>query len=98
MFARAPRPLLANMQRALLDKYQPIPDKGPKVTAHVRALWQGILDDTMRAEDYTAESWKEVSANIKSGQTVIASLGGLVSLTLVDRSEESGNRFYRYCV
>ena len=96
--AQAPRPLLANMERSLLDKYQPIPDKEPKVTAHVRAMWQDILDDTMRAGDYTAESWKEVSANRKLSQATITSLGRLVSLTLVDRSEESGKRCYRYRV
>ena len=31
--ARAPRPLLAFMEPSLLDKYQPIPDNEPQVTA-----------------------------------------------------------------
>jgi len=39
------------MERSLLDKYQPIPDKEPNVTAHVRFLWQDILDDTTRADE-----------------------------------------------
>jgi hypothetical protein len=93
---QAPRPLLANMERSLLDKYQPIPDKEPQVTAHVRAIWQDVLDDKMRAEDYTAESWKEASANRKLADATIKSLGRLVSLTLVDRSDENGKRCYRY--
>jgi hypothetical protein len=95
---QAPRPLLAAMQQALLDKYQPIPDKEPQVTAHVRTVLQDILDDTMRANDYTAESWKEVSDNRKLSEPTIKALGRLVSLTLVDRNEEGGKRCYRYRV
>jgi len=96
--AQAPRPLLANMnmERSPLDKYQPIPDKELQVTDHVRALWQDILDDTMRAEDYTDEIWKELSVNRKLGEATIKALGRLVSLTLVDRSDENGKRCYRY--
>jgi hypothetical protein len=96
--AQAPQPLLASMERAVLDKYQPIPDKEPQVTAHVRTVLQELLDGTMRAEDYTAESWKEMSTNRKLSEPTIKSLGGLVSLTLVDRNEESGKRCYRYRV
>jgi hypothetical protein len=96
--AQAPRPLLASMQPALLEKYQPIPDKEPQVTAHVRTVLRDILDDTMRADDYTTQSWKEVSDNRKLSEATIKSLGRLVSLTLVDRNEESGKRSYRYRV
>lgn len=96
--AQAPRPLLAAMQPALLDKYQPIPDTEPQVTAHVRSVLQDILDDTMRADDYTTESWKEVSNNRQLSEATIKSLGRLVSLTLVDRNEENGKRSYRYRV
>jgi hypothetical protein len=95
---QAPRPLLANMERSLLNKYQPIPDKEPQVTAHVRALWQDVLDDTMRAKDYTEETWKEASVTRKLADATIKSLGRLVSLTLVDRSDENGKRCYRYRV
>ena len=94
--AQAPRPLLPNMERSLLDKYQPIPDQEPKVTVRIRALWQDFLEDTMHADDYTAETWKEVSTNRKLGQATIKSLGRFVSLTLVDRSEAGGKRSYRY--
>jgi len=94
--AKAPRPLLANMERCLLDKYKPIPDKEPKVTAHVRTIWQDLLDDSMRADDYTTNAWKEVSTNRKLSQATIESLGRLVSLTLVDRSEDGGKHCYRY--
>lgn len=95
---QAPRPLLANMERFLLDKYQPIPDKEPKVTAHVRAMLQDVLDGTMRADDFTAELWKEESPKQKETQETVKSFGRFVSLTLVDRSEEGGKRSYRYRV
>ena len=95
---QAPRPLLASMERAVLDRYQPIPDKEPQVTTRVRGLLKDILHDTMRLDDYTPESWKEISTNRKRSQAAIKSLGRLVSLTLVDRREERGKRSYRYRV
>ena len=94
--AQAPRRLLTNMERSLLAKYQPVPDKEPKVTARIRALWQDFLDDTMRADDYTADTWKEVSTDRELSQATIKSLGRFISLTLVDRSDEGGKRSYRY--
>jgi hypothetical protein len=96
--AQSPRRLLASMGRSLLEKYQPIPDKEPQLTAHVRGVWQDILGDTMRAGDYTTEGWKEITDNTKSAQATIKALGRLVAVTLVDRSEESGKRSYRYRV
>ena len=50
----------------------------------------------MRRDDYTTEAWNEISENRKLSQATIKSLGGLVSLTLVDRSETGGKRSYRY--
>jgi hypothetical protein len=96
--ARAPQPLLASIQRGVLNKLQPIPDMEPKITAHIHGLLQDMLRDTMRPEDYTPESWKEISTYRKRSQAAIKSLGELVSLALVERTEESGNRCYRYRV
>jgi len=90
------RPLLANMERLLLDRYKPIPDKEPKVTAHVRAMFQDVLDGNMRADDFTAKLWKEESPKQKETQETVKSFGRLVSLTLVDRRVEGGKRNYRY--
>ena len=93
---QAPRPLLANMEGSALDKYQPIPDKEPKVTAHVRAMLQALLDGTLKADDFTAEAWNDAAPGLKDIQTQVKALGPLVSVTLVDRSEEGGKRSYRY--
>jgi hypothetical protein len=93
--AQAPRPL-ANMERSRLEKYQAIPDTEPKVTAHVRAMFQDLVDGALRPEDYTAEMWKQVAPNLKSSQASVKSFGPLVSLTLVDRAGKDGDREYRY--
>jgi hypothetical protein len=77
---------------------KPIPDKEPKVTAHVRALIQDAIGGTMRGEDYTDETWKEIAPKQQSLQSQLRSMGDLVSLTLVDRSEQGGKRTYRYLV
>jgi hypothetical protein len=94
--AQAPRPLLTNMRRFLLDEYKPILDKEPKVTAHLRAMEQDMVDGTMRAEDYTADVWKELAPEQTKIQADVRRLGNLVSLTLVDRGKEDGRRSYRY--
>jgi hypothetical protein len=92
---QAPRPLLANMER-LLDKYKPIPDREPEVAAHARAMLRDALAGKPRAEDYTAELWKEVSPQKAETQATLQAFGPLATLTLVDRSEADGRRSYRY--
>ncbi len=94
--SQSPRPLLGNLERLLLDQYQPIPDKEPKVTAHVLAMVQDLMAGNPHPEDYTPEFWKETSANKKQSQAALQTLGRYVSLTLVDRREEGGNRTYLY--
>ena len=94
--AQAPQPLLANMEGSALDRYQPISDKEPKVTEHVRALLQELLDGTLKADDFTAEAWNYAAPGLKDTQAQVKALGKLVSVTLVDRSEEGGKRSYRY--
>ncbi len=91
-----PRPLLLNMKRFPMDEFKPIPDKEPEVSAHLLAMVQDAVQGTMRADDYTAELWKEVSPKQKEIQADIKGLGDFVSLTLVDRSEADGQRSYRY--
>ena len=93
---QAPRPLLADMQRLMLDKYKPIPDQEPEVTARVRSVFQSALDGTMRADAFTAERWKHEAPRQKQTQETLRTFGRLVSLTLVDHSTEGGKRSYRY--
>jgi len=96
--AQAPRPLLANMKRLLLDEFKPIPDNEPKVTAHVQAMIQDVTDGKLREDDFAAELWQREFPNQKNTQAAVRSFGGFVSMSLVDRSDEGGNRCYRYRV
>ena len=74
---------LRNLRMARL---KPIPDKEPKVTAHLRAVVQDCLDDTECADDYTAAAWKDLSLiKRKSIQATARQVGALVSLALVER-------------
>jgi hypothetical protein len=93
---QAPRPLLLNMKRFPVDEFKPIPDKEPKVTAHVRAMLQDAMEGTQRADDYAAEMWKEVLPQQQAIQAETKRFGDFVSLTLVDRSDVEGQRSYRY--
>jgi len=93
---QAPQPLLANMERFLLERYKPLKDQEPAVTAHARAMLRDALEGRSRAEDYTAKLWKEVSQTQAETQATLKSFGPLIALTLVDRSEAGGKRSYRY--
>lgn len=90
------RPLLVDMERLLLDKYNPIPDKEPEITARVRALLQSYRDGTARADDFTEDFWKIEGPRLTQVQEDMKALGQLVSLSLVDRGQDGGNRSYRY--
>jgi hypothetical protein len=94
--SRSPQPLLGNLDRLFLDEYQPIPDKEPKVTAHGLAMLRDLMAGNPNPEDYTPEAWKDTSANLKPSQAALQPFGRCVSLTLVDRREEGGNRTYLY--
>ena len=94
--AQAPRALLPNMERFLLDKYKPIDDKEPKVTAHVRGMLQDLLNGTVHPDDFTADAWKEASPTLKETQMALKLFGKFNSLSLVHRSEQDGKRIYRY--
>ena len=94
--AQAPQPLLLNMERFPVDKFKPIPDQEPKVTAHLRAMAQDARNGTMQEDDFTTEAWKKALPMQKENQANTKLLGDLVSLTLVDRGEVDGQRSYRY--
>jgi hypothetical protein len=94
---QAPRPLPKYMRRFPLDEYKPIPDKEPKVTAHVAAILSDEARGAQREEDFTEELWDtEVVPNLERGQAELKRLGELVSITLVEREESARLRSYRY--
>ena len=94
--AQAPRPLLLNMKRFPVDEFKPIPDREPKVTAHLRAMIEDAAQGAPKADDYTAEAWKVFSPKQKEVQATIKQLGDFIAMTLVDRSETNGQHSFRY--
>jgi hypothetical protein len=93
---QAPRPSPVNMRRFPLDEVKPILDQDPKVTAHLRAMVEDASQGTSHADDFTAEMWKRISALPKASQADLRRFGDLVSMTLVERSDEGGQRLYYY--
>ena len=93
---QSPSPLLHNMKRLFLAQTRPIPDKEPGITRHLRGILQAAVAGALREDDYTTEYWKGLSRNRQELQTDLKRLGGLVSITLVDRWDEGSQRHYRY--
>lgn len=54
------------------------------------------MHGTMRPADYTSEFWKGISTAQKKIQADLNRNGGLVSMVLVERSNEDSRRIYRY--
>jgi hypothetical protein len=97
--AEAPLPLPLNMERLAVDKYKPIPDKEPEVTAHLRATIRDAGEGILHPEDCTDEFWKaEVAPKQKEIKDSVKRLGDLITIDLVDRSDDHGQRVYRYRV
>jgi hypothetical protein len=94
--AQAPQPLPLNMERLAVDKYKPIADKEPEVTAHLRGMIRDAGEGTPHPEDFTAELWEELSSKQKEIQDSVKRLGDLTAIALVDRSDDKGQRIYRY--
>ena len=95
-FTQSPLPLLRNMKRFFLGQVQPIPDKEPGVTKRLRAVFQAAAGGALRADDYTTEFWKGLSAQQQDFLAEFKRLGGFVSLALIDRWDEDGRRNYCY--
>ena len=94
--AQTPLPLPRNLKRFSLDEFKPIPDQEPEVTTHLRTMIRDAALGAWRADDYTAEAWKDILAKQNNIQDDLKKLGDFISMTLVDRSEENGLQTYRY--
>jgi len=89
-------PLLDNMKSVFLDQVRPIPDKEPEVTRQLRAILMAAIDGTLRADDYTAEFWEQLSPKRQELQSDFKQAGRLISMAVVERWNEDGRRNYRY--
>jgi hypothetical protein len=96
--AQTPRSLLNNMKRFFLDQFQPLADQEPAIATRLRTIIQDAAAGSMRPASYTAELWEKLSPMQKDIQGDMQRLGAVISLSLVERREESGRRSYLYLV
>ena len=78
--------------------YQPIPDKETEITAHLRDIIDRAGFGKSQMADFTAAEWAEWKPWQKQAQLDRTAYGPPLSLVLVERMEENGNRSYRYQV
>ena len=90
------QPLVTNMGSCIPDEHHPIPDHEPKITEHVRALVQNIMDGASHRDDFTVPTWEAVSLRQKEMQSATKLFGPLVAMALLERSEADDLRSYRY--
>ncbi len=57
---------------------------------------QAASEGRVQPDDYTPEFWQQIAPKQKEIQADLDKLGGLLSMTLVERRAENGMRRYRY--
>ena len=77
-------------------RYQPIPDKEPKITDRVRGIVDRFDHGKLSAADFTPLMWSELSPWRKQAEQDAKTLGPALSLALVERTTEAGRQSYRY--
>ena len=93
---QSPKPLLENMRDFPLFRLKPIRDEHPEVTARVRGLVQAAITGSLRSDDFTDESWQQVSKEQADIQRLLQTFGDLRSVTLMERDSKDARRSYRY--
>ena len=78
--------------------YQPIPDKEPEVARRVRSITDREGRGKLNVADFTPAVWAELSPWRKQTQKDGKTFGAALSLSLVERTTETGRRSYRYRV
>jgi len=73
-----------------------IEDKEPQVTALAKEIIQKATAGTLDAGVFTAEAWTPISNNAAQVSEFLKNLGPLGGIELLERTEQEGNRAYRY--
>jgi CubicO group peptidase (beta-lactamase class C family) len=73
-----------------------IEDKEPEVTALARDLLQKLMSGKLEESVFTPKAWTETAPNFPGAREFLAPLGEVRGIELIERSEEDGNRLYRY--
>src|SRR2546427_1923607 len=73
-----------------------IEDKEPQVTVLAKELIQKATDGALESRLFTAEAWPEISRSAPQVGAFLKTLGPLSGIELLERTEQEGNRVYRY--
>ena len=75
---------------------QAIEDKEPQVTALVKETIRRAAAGTLESAPFTADAWMEMSRDAAQVGAFLKSLGPLNTVEPIQRTEQDGNRVYRY--
>src|SRR5438128_8391790 len=73
-----------------------IKDKEPQVTALAKELIGKAAAGALESGPFTAEAWPEISRSAAEVGAFLKTLGPLSGIELLERTEQEGNRVYRY--
>src|SRR5205807_5851186 len=73
-----------------------IQDKEPQVTALAKELIAKAALGTLESRPFTPEAWPEVSRSAPQVAAFLKTLGPLSGIELIEKTEQEGNRVYRY--
>lgn len=76
--------------------YRPIADQEPQVTARFFDVLRRSNEGGLRREEFTPAVWSYIDLHADQMRKDMAAIGIIEKLTLVERSEQDGNRSYRY--
>src|SRR5437588_1595764 len=73
-----------------------IEDKEPQITALAKELIGKAAVGSLESGIFTAEAWPEISRSAPQVSAFLKTLGPLSGIELIERTEQEGNRVYRY--
>lgn len=99
--------LLRRVLELIADAYQwpdyprvrPAPaiaDQSPEITAQIQTLFTEAQAGRFDASLFTPELGQAIGRGISSAQEYLGALGGLQKVELTERTEDGGNRHFRY--
>lgn len=74
----------------------PIADKEPAVTARAKEIIRKTIEGSLDASEFTPEAWTQISRGAADASAFLKNYGPLSAIELLAKTEQSGNRVYRY--
>jgi CubicO group peptidase (beta-lactamase class C family) len=80
----------------ILPVLTPIEDKNPALTGRLRGILDAITQGTPSESDFSADFWKDLSANLSRTESILKSYGALGKMDLLERVDQGEIQFSRY--